>query len=426
MSGSVDTKSVWVSKFLGIDVDREGGDQRKGPFGKLFQKKPEPPKVAPVLVMPEEAELAEKLRKLGEKLAALETLGFDTHVMEANRADSAARGRKAEAIVDDTAKAKAIASVKQTVTEQIEQADALAKSVSDTMGKKTGKPDKKQKKAIFTAALKAQYGITIDIPKGFKNSHLDRVFDMFGMVPKEHANQDMLKKLLYFKTKDWDGSGAYNKDELAIKMGNFGKAEKSEDYSIDGVTVPANSFDVTTLHEIGHAVDNKHKFMENHGTNTGCGNWQIETIDSVVAAYLPKAKSVAAPSVAVTDPILKRVIKAALESGDTEQPNDINNDDWQKIKVFLTDYCLPIRSSESPWFETAQVVVNERVYQQAYKAKWVSYKHASRAATRVNNYQWRAPGEWFAEIYAITWLAKKKPPTAIDPAAAAFMWQDVS
>ena len=37
---------------------------------------------------------------------------------------------------------------------------------------------------------------------------------------------------------------------------------------------------------------------------------------------------------------------------------------------------------------------------------------AARAPTKVNNYQWRAPGEWFAEVYAISWLSKKKPPAA--------------
>jgi hypothetical protein len=44
-----------------------------------------------------------------------------------------------------------------------------------------------------------------------------------------------------------------------------------------------------------------------------------------------------------------------------------------------------------------------RVYQEAYASKWWSYD--SKARTRkVSDYQFRAPQEWFAEIYAAYYL----------------------
>lgn len=43
--------------------------------------------------------------------------------------------------------------------------------------------------------------------------------------------------------------------------------------------------------------------------------------------------------------------------------------------------------------------VGPTVYQESYKGKWVSYAVSARA-TGVSNYQFRADGEWFAEIYA--------------------------
>jgi hypothetical protein len=44
---------------------------------------------------------------------------------------------------------------------------------------------------------------------------------------------------------------------------------------------------------------------------------------------------------------------------------------------------------------------------------WWSYSGADRGSTFVSNYQWRAPGEWFAELYAVTWLRKVEPPGGV-------------
>jgi len=46
-------------------------------------------------------------------------------------------------------------------------------------------------------------------------------------------------------------------------------------------------------------------------------------------------------------------------------------------------------------------------YQEAYNGKWVSYELAARGAG-VSSYQFRAPGEWFAEAYAAFFLKKLK------------------
>ena len=44
--------------------------------------------------------------------------------------------------------------------------------------------------------------------------------------------------------------------------------------------------------------------------------------------------------------------------------------------------------------------VGGRVYHQAYSNKWVSYLFSARAKG-VSQYQFRAPGEWFSEVYAV-------------------------
>ncbi|MBV8914712.1 MAG: hypothetical protein JOZ05_16930, partial [Acetobacteraceae bacterium] len=301
-------------------------------------------------------------------------------------------------------------------------AQALSKSAKDVMGASKDNPNADQKNRIYKKALEDQYGIQVTIPPGMTNTHLDRTFDMFGSVPQGDAKQDKLKKLTYVKD-GMAGSGSYNRTTFEIKMGDFGDASGEENYQVDGTVLPANSFDVTTLHEIGHAVDNKNSFMKNNGSKPGCGGWEAQDVDKVTAAYLPECKSTARPSDKVTDDMLKQVIKAALSAGTTAKPDEIGNEDWTKIVDFLTKKCLPIRAASKPWFKSSQVVVGGKVYQEAYSNQWWSYDAGARGTTKVNSYQWRAPGEWFAEVYAISWLKKTKPPSGVDASAAAFMWQ---
>jgi hypothetical protein len=45
------------------------------------------------------------------------------------------------------------------------------------------------------------------------------------------------------------------------------------------------------------------------------------------------------------------------------------------------------------------IQIGDRIYHEAYARSWVSYKSAARKKG-LTGYQFRAPGEWFAELYA--------------------------
>jgi hypothetical protein len=57
------------------------------------------------------------------------------------------------------------------------------------------------------------------------------------------------------------------------------------------------------------------------------------------------------------------------------------------------------------------IKVGKLIYHEAYPRRWVSYLAAARSKG-LTGYQFRAPGEWFAELYA-GWksgrLGKKHP-----------------
>lgn len=448
MSG-LSQQDTWVKQALGFDVaaamgaggmadgkearepedvqngGQEGDDEKFSLSDLAFwrKKKPTTPTTDTTeTTTPKDQELAAKLKALDDKIAELKKLGFGTKGIKAERDDYARAGSKAESETDEGKRTKALADVKQRIDDQVGHADTLLKKFKEVMGDKKGSPSAAQKTEIFKKALESQYGLTVTIPDGMDNTHLDRVYDMFGSVPKGDGNQDKLKKLTYVKT-GMSGSGSYNRGSFEVKMGDFGSATGTENYEIDGEVLPANSFDVTTLHEIGHSVDNKHGFMNANGSAAGCGGWEATDPDKVTLAYLPECKK-AGLSDKVTDEMLKTAIHTAVTAGTTNKPDNIEQGDWTKILKFLVDYCLPIRAASKPWFKASKVVVNGKVYQEAYSdGRWYSYSHSAIAATKVNDYQWRAPGEWFAEVYAISWLKKKKPPSGVDAKAAALMWQ---
>ncbi|MFY9479878.1 MAG: hypothetical protein WAQ08_19750 [Aquabacterium sp.] len=137
-------------------------------------------------------------------------------------------------------------------------------------------------------------------------------------------------------------------------------------------------------------------------------------------AHFKKANNVGK---ALTDDMVLEAIREELEGTVPVMPNGVAPSDWKLVIDYLKLVTERSRGSYSPWFENTAVNVGGRAYVESYDNEWWSYEHASRAPTRVNNYQWRSPAEWFAEVYAITWLKKVKPPAAVDASVAAFMWQ---
>ena len=82
-----------------------------------------------------------------------------------------------------------------------------------------------------------------------------------------------------------------------------------------------------------------------------------------------------------------------------------------EARADLHDYV----AASKPWSkDLSSVKIGEQpASHQAYAsdAKW--WRYTNRNATTVSNYQWRSPGEWFAELYAITWFSKKEPPNGV-------------
>ncbi len=160
---------------------------------------------------------------------------------------------------------------------------------------------------------------------------------------------------------------------------------------VPGKTIPKLNW--VTLHELGHSVDEKTGFMKQNGSKDLYGRWidygaDLGPVANAAAAWakFPGAEAYA---------------KSILEGGKKEEnlPQGVGPEDKRLIK--LRSWCEAIRMGNSPWRkkEIAAQAVGGRIYHEAYTDKWVSYDVSARSEG-LTGYQFRAPGEWFAELYA--------------------------
>ena len=163
-------------------------------------------------------------------------------------------------------------------------------------------------------------------------------------------------------------------------------------------------FNWTTLHEVGHAVDDKNGFMKSNGSNKGYGEW-IE--------YGRNPGPVAAAAATEFD-FDAAYIEEFLVGGKPKLPKPTkqgtSDEDWQKAKVLAEEWCQAIRVDKKLWdngAEAAKRAIKGRVYQEAYPNTWLSYMLDARKQG-LTGYQFRAPAEWFAELYAAYYCDKLK------------------
>jgi len=84
---------------------------------------------------------------------------------------------------------------------------------------------------------------------------------------------------------------------------------------------------------------------------------------------------------------------------------------WQKRMQDVDDW-YTTATTEGVWSDQGAsnsiTMKDKRIYHQAYQGTWVSYE-ASARSRGITGYQFRAPGEWFSELYAAYKLGKLKP-----------------
>lgn len=349
----------------------------------------------------DKAGLAKSLAALDQEIAAAEKLE-----------DRAARGRK------------------------VKEINASAQKLFDRAV--AASQDKSTVEAVYGKALQERYGFNINNPAGMPNTHLDQVYKMFDRVPEADVVQGRMQTLNYQPfAMESDGKGGKKKVKntgasyggARINMGDYG----AEDWPYvdpkdpSGKTkVPANGFSISVLHELGHSVDERFGVMDANQAKSNAGGWRRETLQSTAKAFAGQFK--AGDGSRMRKPLSDGDLQKATESalgGAVTRPDGLSDADWTLLEAYL-NLCATRGDPDANWPWASPHDINGRSYHEAYAyggGVWWSYETAQRAkAVTVRDYQWRAPGEWFAELYAFSFYQQKPPPSAVEPAVAAYMF----
>lgn len=275
---------------------------------------------------------------------------------------------------------------------------------------------------LIAKLAEKRFGITLDSDAGAKTLSAKAMWDVMANLPPSHATKSPSLKSIKREDPDGGSGGAYSWYDKSVTMNgrvNDGGTEKfdtatrkkalgiPEDHDNDADPyapvddTPANLFNMTTLHEVGHAVDDRLHFMNSRAGVAEFGGWVQYTDLNPIATAVATAKKYDQ----------KYVLQ--LINGYTPEPAAMPDGyeggevKWAKAKKAVDDWYVLAKTGEI-WYDYGKSKAAEIggvVYQEAYANRWVSYVLAERAKG-VTAYQWRAPGEWFAELY-MCWYGKK-------------------
>jgi hypothetical protein len=170
-------------------------------------------------------------------------------------------------------------------------------------------------------------------------------------------------------------------------------------------TDPLDVLDWSTLHEVGHSLDDANNFMGRFGDKDDYGGW-VE----YGAHVEPIAEAVAAEFGYDSVPAQKRYVLELIQGGKPLPPLPPAGQDWDAALQGVLRWHKAANTAEI-WRDHAAsmaMCVGERIYQQSYPDEWVSYKAAARKRG-LTGYQFKSAGEWFAELYAGYRFGKLRP-----------------
>jgi hypothetical protein len=287
---------------------------------------------------------------------------------------------------------------------------------------RNGEPIAKDRNLAYAEMIGARYGVTVTVARGNEKylleSDLAKMYDALSMVPTEHIMTSSLTKI---EIRRVVGNRAdYDKDAKSIGIDTVKiKKRPTYEYKVGNKTFKVATLNVATLHEVGHAVDDKASVMANPGGDD-CGGWEVDVpIGTVADAYLA---TIAPNPEERHKPELLAQITKALQGTAWERPEGVPQNVWKAAERVLS-LCKELANDKKPWLNPrpAGTVAYHKTY-----SKWYGYKMSARKVTQVGDYQWRAPVEWFVELYAATWLTKAKPPAGVNGDAARFMFRGKS
>lgn len=267
--------------------------------------------------------------------------------------------------------------------------------------------------------LQNEKGLTPIAPKT-PDKALKKMYELFCQVPL-HNVKGKVTELIQFDQNDGGAAALGTTGKIWMYCGNPGdKGASQQKFGSKGGVVPADEsietafqprdeedvpyFDFAALHEVGHVIDAKRGIMAD-AAYKGIAGWQEHGSDAVAV--------IAAAHFNYDEAFVKAVLASKSHTIPKATPapkKGVTPTDWGKARDAVLAWCKNVRVAASPWFDPGvckKVAIDGRVYQESYSGRWVSYLLSARSKG-ITSYQFRAPGEWFAELYAAYFSGKLK------------------
>jgi hypothetical protein len=292
-------------------------------------------------------------------------------------------------------------------------------------------PDTTKHDVLKTLA-KERFGIELKTDADTETRSAKAMLNMLAKVPDDVVGNVSLKTV---ERREPDKNGGFyrSSEQLVVMNGRPGQSTQGFGATISKELpgdVYANCqpkdassvdyFDFATLHELGHSVDDNLQFMASREGKAEFANWKTYggNIDPIVDAVADWTKYNSTPE-------QKKAISDLIQGNEVTWPTPPADKTaaWNDAKKKVTDWHKLANVTHKVWWKQAdinKIDVNGTVYQEAYERNWVSYDTAARKKG-LTGYQFRAPGEWFAELYAayrmdklqsshpaVKWLSKLK------------------
>ncbi|WP_341908140.1 DUF4157 domain-containing protein [Fluviicola taffensis] len=247
---------------------------------------------------------------------------------------------------------------------------------------------------------------------------LKRAYNLMIKLPDGHASSNAS----FAKLKRFTGGGGWYGDANTVSIGydniNNTRADErtlSDKWNNRGTNVftGKNSFDKSVRHEVGHAVDKQHGFSRAYCSTANGGNWDsYNSMDSMVKAYLLQNNSALSNHPACLAMVRIEIAKLITA---TASPNAVKTEVIRLMTQSSNLANIPFDRSivdkdsifedlqkvnlKKPWNTSGGKDVAGKTFVYSNDTTLSAYDTAARAR-QVSNYQFRAPGEWFAEAYA--------------------------
>jgi hypothetical protein len=266
---------------------------------------------------------------------------------------------------------------------------------------------------VITALARGRYGIGFRSGAaahgGDQAKAMKAICAMFATMPQDVRNNRSISMVSH---EDKAGGGSYDLGTGEIKLfvrpgklqQSFGPNELGPDVTIDADCEPKDASPVEFLafaaaHEVGHSLDDARGFMATHGARAAYGGWvsfgaSLKPLADIIGGDARFTKFYETPE-------QRRYVLDKLMNVPTKAPDVTKGSPADHALTAFNDWYTSATSNNiyRRQSDCDAIQIGNMIYHEVDRRNWVGYLAAARKKA-LTSYQFSAPGEWFAELYA--------------------------